>query len=714
MVYSNINNSILYKDVSKIDPEDKGYESPIYEMDIFGKTVVTTLGKPKHTFSSKGIVYYPIYLVANGKIKSQIGVFEILSSKMISLIDEDGDVDVSQLDKPLLFGFVNSQFIDRYGSDIDTFMRNLEKEGKDENENETKIEEESEKKEKEKEKEDEEKEQLDLEIDESLNVNVSSSKKSKETEKALKTLQSGIFDLDTKIKPPSSLEEETKEDSRNITLNYKPTNQDVWISKWSKNPNYGIHEVEANGDCLFAVIRDAFKELGQITTVAKLRAIVAKEATMDVFQNQRDLYLQLDSLIKSYDKELKELRHTLEHVLKERAKKAQNNPTVMESILKEIESVKTQYAEILANRRSTKQLVDESLSSFARLDTLEKFREHIQTTSYWADVWSISVLERVLQMKMIIFSQRAYIDGATNDIIQCGELDKELQRTNLFTPKYYIMTTFSGDHYRLITYKSKRIFQFHEIPYYVKIKIINKCIQRDEGPFYMISDFRHLASKLNVEEELRKLKDDEDSDEEEIGEKDSSIVFVFHSKSDKTKKPGKGAKEKIPTNKMADFIPLHRIANWRRKLDDEWMEAPFNLDGHKWASVEHYYQGAKFTKHNPEFRLLFTLDGPEQVMDKETIATSIDLARIAGSKTGKTKGNKISLRPETVTIDPDFYGERSQNERKEAVRAKFSQNEDLKQLLLATQNAKLKHLTTGPPEKDTILMQIREELQSEK
>ena len=37
MVYSNINGTVFYKENGNIDPEDIGYESTLYELEIYDK-----------------------------------------------------------------------------------------------------------------------------------------------------------------------------------------------------------------------------------------------------------------------------------------------------------------------------------------------------------------------------------------------------------------------------------------------------------------------------------------------------------------------------------------------------------------------------------------------------------------------------------------------------------------------------------------------------
>ena len=69
------------------------------------------------------------------------------------------------------------------------------------------------------------------------------------------------------------------------------------------------------------------------------------------------------------------------------------------------------------------------------------------------------------------------------------------------------------------------------------------------------------------------------------------------------------------------------------------------------------------------------------------------MAKAAGGKSGKYKGEL--LRPTEVKADSEFFGKRQSREMYASQYAKFTQNEDLKKLLLSTNDAKLTHFTRG-------------------
>jgi predicted NAD-dependent protein-ADP-ribosyltransferase YbiA (DUF1768 family) len=178
----------------------------------------------------------------------------------------------------------------------------------------------------------------------------------------------------------------------------------------------------------------------------------------------------------------------------------------------------------------------------------------------------------------------------------------------------------------------------------------------------------------------------------------NSTVFQFYTKS-LNKPPGKGAGETIPPTERDAYKELSHIPDWRQKLSNFWI-APFTLDGHKWNSVEHYYQGAKFKNNNPAFYLQFASESGTE------LAKNPAMAKEAGEKSGKF--NKVQIRPVNIKADPDFLTVRGPKEMEAAQYAKFSQNEDLKQLLLATKNAKLQHFSRGsPPTVFMDLMRVR-------
>jgi len=695
MVYSNINNTVFYKEDKSIDPEDIGHASTLLEMDIYHKKILVVFGKIKYTFIQRNIVYAPIYLVVYNKVKTQIGVVEFTKNELIDILDDEQDIIVDKINAPITFGFFDETFVDSFGSlskslyDKDT----VETESDDEP-----IEE----------KDDDD----DDDDDDAFLVKAKPSERSQEVKTAEKKIEKGIFTIDKSIKLLPDLREETSEIAKDNRSKFEGSPTDNWLCTYFKSSLYGIHDVERNGDCFFGVIRDAFQQIGHITTVSKLRAILAKELTENVFNQHRELYIDLAGTINEYNRELTKIKEILEKDLNIRAKKAKNNKFELRSILNEISEQKAKHKAILQNKQSAQGMIDEDVGEFKLVDTIDKFREFIQTSGFWANSWAISTLENVLNVKFIILSERAYIENDLHNVLVCGESHPSHIEKKQFKPDHYIMTMFSGNHYQLIEFNKKRIFKFFELSYYVKTLILNKCLEKNSGSFYLIDDFKNLKTQIGIDDDEY---DPDDGDELHNSDLyNNGIVFSFYRNSNNTSKPGKGTNEKIPNDKRSQFIELSKIPNWRRKLDDTSMDAPFTVDNKKWLSVEHYYQASKFKKHHPEFYSLFSIDNASS-----EIAKDIDLALSAGSKNGranskakgKLKDKDTLLRPKNIDIDPDFYGERSEIERATALTSKFEQNEDLKGLILNTKNAKLVHYIHGSPgEKDIELMKIRHKL----
>ena len=194
---------------------------------------------------------------------------------------------------------------------------------------------------------------------------------------------------------------------------------------------------------------------------------------------------------------------------------------------------------------------------------------------------------------------------------------------------------------------------------------------------------------------------------------DDSVIFQFYSKS-RNVPPGKGSGENISPKLKNDFVELGKINGWRKQLSnfytktdkDKKIEPLFELDGYKWASVEHYYHANKFKKNNLDYYKLFTMESESE------ISTDPIAAKGAGGKTGKV--NKKKFRPTSIQMDEDFM-KNGNNEKVmyDGQLAKYQQNTELKNMLLLTKQAKLVHFSRGGSIVFYDTMKIRKALEKE-
>ena len=665
MVNSILNPKINYPEIKKLDPEDVNFDASMYEIMVLGQDIVIALGQAKYAFIDDNIIYYPIYLVENDKVSKQIGVYEIMSDQLPNIVDEDGDIELKDIDEPLLYKFVTVEMLIGKNSQKRRSKTDNFKEDEDNDMDQKEPEEDG--------------EETDTSSDDDSNKNEEADKEEAKT-----------------VLPEQTLQQMEREHDE-----YKKEKGQEWIQELLKSNEYHIIDNEGGGDCLFAVIRDSFKSIDKEMTVMELRRKMADEVTVELYENYKEKYKMFVEVVQTGETEIKELQK-LNIELRDRLKNAKERDE-QQKIVERAKEVAAKYKLLKSEMKISKELMHE-FRFMKKVHSIEDLKKVMKTCDFWADTWAISTLERVLNIKLVIFSSEAWKSGDKNNVLQCGQLnDPILEDIGTFEPEYYILLDYTGDHYKLITYKYHRLFQFSEIPYAIKLDVAKNCLQGSSGPYKIIPQFKMFNEELGIEEPV-----DLDVDvikENENGLYDNSIVFQFYNKSNDKPLPGKGNGEKIPIELIKDFSQLTEIKDWRRKLNNEYV-APFELDGHKWKTVEHYYQANKFKNTNKEFYLLFSQDSGSKISE------DVELAKIAGSKSGKHKGETI--RGKDIKIDPEFYGGQEESLLENAIYAKFNQDKtDLKQALIQTKKAKLQHYKKGAePELANTLMLVRSKLQN--
>ena len=705
MVLSKINpDQVKYVEEKKIEPEDIEYSTFSYDDSLYTNEIEIALGKEKHNKSRYNIVYYPVYLIVNSTPVEQIGIFEIESNKLLNSIDEDGAIDINnghilyyisevRLSKHIPADNVENKpdesnyIVDLTGAELDVVdltgvdpveLDVVDLTGVDPS---------------------------DLEDKEVMRVKLNTDVMKKAVDKNGEDETGKLFLTDESFNEPNLLEEENEQASNNENSKYKEGIRTTWIEKFMKNNNFDVIDNEGGGDCLFATLRDAFDLVGRKTTIDKLRKAVSNEATEEIYDNYRSIYLGFLNEYNDIEKQIKTVKKEI-RTLKSRVDKS-NKKNDNQMIIEQVKELLSNDKMLMSNKKMTQEMMNE-FKFVKDINTFDEFKEYIKSSNYWGDTWAISTLERLANIKFVVLSEESFLAKPPDldAIMQCGQInDAELDAIKIFKPDYYVIISYTGQHYKLITYKKKGALKFKEIPYDIKSLVVNKCLERNSGPYYLIPDFRNYKSKIGVDVNTGSP----DNGEDDISNKDlydNADVFMFYSSSNARPKAGHGSGEKLSPRNISVYKMLNKITDWRRKIDDSW-QVPITLDGMRWGSVQHYYLGSHYKKGFPDFYKQFSLDSGSDISE------SLDMAVAAASKTGAYKNKQ--LRKSEVVQDPDFYEIKEEPrhilERERALEAKFTQNKDMKQVLMESQRAKLIQFKRGKePIMDESLMKLRKTL----
>jgi predicted NAD-dependent protein-ADP-ribosyltransferase YbiA (DUF1768 family) len=698
-IKSQIFSELIFDEKSnKINSGDKKTQVSLYEMDLFDQRIVISLGKINNDdYIGRGIITFPVYIITKDLTKiEKIGLYEIKAKHYPELLDNEDDIKISYIHGPLLFDYFDKTYLEEFIKNNPLIEKQTERDDEDES---------------------------------VLNEKGDFDPKEK----------SVLQDLSIEEDDDEAIDDmEGAKEIKKTRKNFVRMENDSWIKTWKQNNNFGVIDEGGAGDCLFLTISAAYKSIGIDMSVKKQRELISKNINEDQYKTYFELYNSYYNEIIQNNKKIKILEHKKETIKKEhkvvvQRTKEEKDAKRRKELITEVRSIKNTFEK---TKKDIKQLENEleyakvnieDVKWMKGIKSLKKLKEFVKTCEFWADSYAIHLLEELLYTKIIILSKPNYDKGDINNVLLCSDMTStKIEKRGVFKPKYYIMVEHSGDHYRIITYKDKKIFRFHEIPFDIKDIIVKKCMSSEGKNIYnYIPKFSNLIgislvdNKTTMVEE--KQSDEKQSDDSSENIKKSTelfsddVTFVFYSDSANVS-PGKGKHEKIPKEMESEFKELKKMKHWRRVLSNFWItENPFELDGNTWNSVEHYYQAQKFrnfndtdktdddNKEREDFYKKFTAES------KSKISNDASLAKLYG---GKDLAGKY--RPKHIKMDKTFDQNKSEIMKK-AQREKYKTDELSKKVLLLTKNAKLVHLQKNRGKKSDLIdfrntMEIRKEL----
>uniref|UniRef100_A0A6C0D4V1 OTU domain-containing protein n=1 Tax=viral metagenome TaxID=1070528 RepID=A0A6C0D4V1_9ZZZZ len=667
MINSNLKKEVRYNVTNNIDKSDLDKEAYVYNAKIYNKHIKFVLGAPNFEHLNSKIIFFNIYLVNNGSIVSKIGIYETNNSDYNSLLDHNGDIDLNKLSDPIMFPYSKSLIMNNYDL-IDDFetMSNAPSEVDTNTSMDTDNEEEDE--------EEEEETASEASTKSSINYNV------------------------------MTLISQSKEESDYEIANYEEDPKDTWVNKYLRSNKYEIIDNEGAGDCFFAVLRDALKTVKIETSVKSIREKLANEVDQTIFQTYKELFDLYYNNMKTTQEQLK--THKNKHnTLKKMITGTSDGPDK----IKLIQDAKDNFNTFTAINTKGKELEDlaREFQFMKDVNSVEDLKKVIKEVggAYWADNWALSSLERIYNVKFIILSQTHYVEGEKEHVLQCISPDIKLEERGLFEPSYYIMADYyQNNHYKLITYDKnikRGALTFSEVPYKIKELILERCMEKNAGLYVLIPDFKTFANKHGVETTSISKKSAYDTlvdtKKPKSQDYDDSIVIQIYNKS-KHAKVGEGSGESIkPELKISkNVLELNnkkKYPEWRKKLDNEFLVTNLKIDGINWTSVKHYMLASRFNGIT-DIISKFKKDG--------VYGSNIEEAQ----KFYESQLAKKSIK--STLINDEEFKKMEHTLLEKALYAKFTQNDELRELLLLTGNALI---TLFKPSKGAIpfveLMKVR-------
>ena len=655
MVLSKISKKDYNQEDIYVDSKDLDQDSYIYNGTIYGKPIQFVLGLPHIDNDSDDFTIIYVYLVKDEEVIRKIGLIEFETEKMQGLYDENGDFildDKTDIMKNNCTLFPNAKTFIKTKYNIEI----IEDEEED-------IYSSS----------DEESSQSDKEEPDK--------EKNEKSDKYEKLYEETII-----------IKEHTKDDHLFEVAEYEKNKSkyDLWINKFLKSKKYDIDKVPGDGDCLFSAFVKAYNnskyknkdklsdKTDSILKVEKVRNYLSEIADQELLNNYKAIYGTASEMSKSSKEKMS--NGTKKHA----SLKAQIGGTSDLQVKKELISSARSNIDEISKQKSVSSKSSEIMEEFnfmRDINTLEQLKDMIKTKEFYADAWAIPNIEKKYNVKFIILNQDLFIDSVdaeNSNILQCGDAHPDIQRQGYFDPDMYIILNYSGNnHYDLITYDKNYFissFKFKELPYIIKKKIIETCYEEfsGQGAFSLIEDVKDFAKseglqtqqKINPLQELRDYKGEDDM------EKKSSLI-----------------------DKLSNSTIQNNIVLIIGKNLDKLKKYPVGKINNTFKYQFNCSKNSKDEAQDKEVVLLFK-DNKKELEKYFFMCNKLDSEKEWRTKLDNHYEIKGGINIEgknykSVQQYIDKIGDSSENKVK-AIKAKFEQHEDLRKILLYTQNYLIK------------------------
>ena len=668
MVLSKISKKDYNQEDIYVDSKDLDQDSYIYNGNIYGKPIQFVLGLPHVDNDGDDFTIIYVYLVKDEEVIRKIGVIEFETEKMQGLYDENGDFildDKTDIMKNNCTLFPNAKTFIKTKYNIEII----------------------------------EEENIDFSSDEESSESDQEQKQKQQQEQQQEQQQKQDLDQDSKFKKDEetiTIKEHTKDDHLFEVAEYEKnkSKHDLWINKFFKSKKYDIDRVPGDGDCFFSAFVKAYNnskyknkdklsdKTDTILKVEKVRNYLSEIADQELLNNYKAIYGTTSEMSKS-SKEKMSKGGKLHASLK-----AQIGGTNDVEVKKELISSARSNIEEISKQKSVSSKSSEIMEEFnfmRDINTLEQLKDMIKSKEFYADAWAIPNIEKKYNVKFIILNQEFFIDSAdaeNSNILQCGDAHPDLQRQDDFDPDMYIILNYSGHkHYDLISYDKNYFissFKFKELPYIVKKTIVETCYENEssgQGAFSLIQDVKdfarieglHTQQKVNPLQELREYKGEEGKEGKEKkyslvdklpkSDVENNIVLIIGKNLDKLKK--------YPVGKINNTFKYQFNCSKNSKDEAQDKEVVLLFKDNK-KELEKYFFMCNKLDSEKEWRT--KLDNHYEIQGGIVI-----------------DGKKYKSVQQYI----DKIGDSSENKIK-AIKAKFEQHEDLRKILLYTQNYLIK------------------------